>query len=58
MAQDADDATRGNGPPFVFAIDPAADDVLKASFKVDNIPSMCQTICLVRNTSDLIFANN
>ncbi|XP_054282160.1 neural-cadherin-like [Macrosteles quadrilineatus] len=38
VAQDADDATRGNGPPFVFAIDPVADDVLKASFKVENIP--------------------
>lgn len=39
VARDADDSERGNGPPFTFAIDPSADDVLKASFKVENIPS-------------------
>lgn len=38
VANDTDDASRGNGPPFTFSMDPKADDILKASFKVENIP--------------------
>ncbi|XP_076378462.1 neural-cadherin isoform X7 [Megalopta genalis] len=35
-ATDDDDRSRGNGPPFTFRMDPKADDVIRASFKVES----------------------
>ncbi len=34
-AMDRDDKIRGNGPPFQFRLDPAASDVIRTSFKVE-----------------------
>ncbi|XP_077285553.1 cadherin-N2 [Arctopsyche grandis] len=34
-AIDDDDRSKGNGPPFQFRLDPAADDIIRASFKVE-----------------------
>lgn len=34
-ASDRDDALRGNGAPFQFRLDPAADDIIRSSFKVE-----------------------
>lgn len=34
-AMDRDDALRGNGSPFQFRLDPAADDSIRSSFKVE-----------------------
>ncbi|XP_048509175.1 neural-cadherin isoform X2 [Athalia rosae] len=36
LATDDDDRSKSNGPPFTFRMDPNADDVIKASFKVEN----------------------
>nr|CAD7403376.1 unnamed protein product [Timema cristinae] len=36
LATDVDDRNKGNGPPFIFSLDPTADDIIKASFKVEN----------------------
>lgn len=36
LATDDDDRSRSNGPPFTFRMDPNADDVIKASFKVES----------------------
>nr|CAD7572875.1 unnamed protein product [Timema californicum] len=36
LAKDMDDRNKGNGPPFIFSLDPTADDIIKASFKVEN----------------------
>lgn len=35
LAIDKDDALRGNGAPFQFRLDPAADDIIRSSFKVE-----------------------
>ncbi|XP_078049941.1 neural-cadherin isoform X3 [Augochlora pura] len=35
-ATDDDDRSMGNGPPFTFRMDPKADDVIRASFKVES----------------------
>ena len=39
LATDDDDRSRGNGPSFVFRMDPNAADVIRASFKVEHDPS-------------------
>lgn len=36
LATDDDDRSRSNGPPFTFRLDPNADDVIRASFKVEH----------------------
>nr|CAD7453923.1 unnamed protein product [Timema tahoe] len=36
LATDMDDRNKGNGPPFTFSLDPTADDIIKASFKVES----------------------
>ncbi|XP_031778398.1 neural-cadherin isoform X2 [Nasonia vitripennis] len=36
LATDDDDRSKSNGPPFVFRMDPKADDVIRASFKVES----------------------
>ncbi|XP_015602417.1 neural-cadherin isoform X3 [Cephus cinctus] len=36
LATDDDDRSKTNGPPFTFRMDPNADDVIKASFKVES----------------------
>ncbi|XP_046994515.1 neural-cadherin-like [Schistocerca americana] len=35
FATDADDYSRHNGPPFLFRMDPTADDNTKSSFRID-----------------------
>ncbi|XP_037905049.1 neural-cadherin isoform X5 [Hermetia illucens] len=35
LATDDDDRSRSNGPPFQFRLDPGADDIIRASFKVE-----------------------
>ncbi|XP_071875827.1 neural-cadherin-like isoform X1 [Bombus fervidus] len=35
-ATDDDDRSKSNGPPFTFRMDPKADDVIRASFKVES----------------------
>ncbi len=40
MAMDDDDWSKGNGPPFHFRLDPKADDIIRASFKIDHVPSI------------------
>lgn len=36
LATDDDDRSKSNGPPFTFRMDPNAEDVIRASFKVEN----------------------
>lgn len=36
LATDDDDRSKSNGPPFIFRMDPTADDVIRASFKVEH----------------------
>lgn len=36
LATDDDDRSMSNGPPFIFRLDPNADDVIRASFKVEH----------------------
>ncbi|EEB18272.1 predicted protein [Pediculus humanus corporis] len=36
LATDDDDRSKSNGPPFIFRLDPNADDVIRASFKVEH----------------------
>ncbi|XP_044596396.1 neural-cadherin isoform X6 [Cotesia glomerata] len=36
LATDDDDRSRSNGPPFTFRMDPNADDIIRASFKVES----------------------
>ncbi|KAK0172407.1 hypothetical protein PV328_005726 [Microctonus aethiopoides] len=36
LATDDDDRSKSNGPPFTFRMDPNADDIIKASFKVES----------------------
>lgn len=40
LATDDDDRSRSNGPPFTFRMDPNANDVIRASFKVESDNSM------------------
>lgn len=40
LATDDDDRFKGNGPPFMFRLDPYADDVIRASFTVQHDRSM------------------
>ncbi|XP_017854375.1 neural-cadherin isoform X6 [Drosophila busckii] len=35
LANDDDDRSKSNGPPFQFRLDPSADDIIRASFKVE-----------------------
>lgn len=35
LATDDDDRSKSNGPPFQFRLDPTADDIIRASFKVE-----------------------
>lgn len=35
-ATDDDDRSKSNGPPFTFRMDPNADDIIRASFKVES----------------------
>ena len=39
LATDDDDRSKGNGPSFTFRMDPNAEDVIRASFKVEHDPS-------------------
>lgn len=43
-AMDRDDALRGNGAPFQFRLDPAADDLIRAKFKVEQSQSELNNI--------------
>lgn len=45
-ASDRDDALRGNGAPFQFRLDPAADDIIRSSFKVEQNQSECSIFLL------------
>ena len=36
LATDDDDRSKGNGPSFTFRMDPNAQDVIRASFKVNS----------------------
>lgn len=36
LATDDDDRSKSNGPPFTFRMDPNADDIIRASFKVES----------------------
>ncbi|KDR14826.1 Neural-cadherin [Zootermopsis nevadensis] len=36
LATDDDDRSKSNGPPFTFRMDPNADDIIRASFKVEH----------------------
>ncbi|CAA9998827.1 unnamed protein product [Nesidiocoris tenuis] len=36
LATDDDDRSKNNGPPFTFRMDPNADDIIRASFKVEH----------------------
>ena len=42
LATDDDDRSKGNGPSFTFRMDPNAEDVIRASFKVEHDPSKYQ----------------
>lgn len=48
-AMDRDDAIRGNGPPFQFRLDPAADDVIRTKFKVEQNQSELHVIMYTLN---------
>lgn len=39
FAKDADDPSKGNGPPFTFWLDPAVNETLGALFSVTTEPS-------------------
>nr|CAD7427266.1 unnamed protein product [Timema monikensis] len=39
-ATDEDDSTKNNGPPFIFTLDINSEDIIKASFKVENQEQM------------------
>ena len=39
LATDDDDRSKGNGPSFTFRMDPNAEDIIRASFKVEHDPS-------------------
>lgn len=41
LATDDDDRSKSNGPPFQFRLDPGADDIIRASFKVEQDQSKC-----------------
>ena len=36
LATDDDDRSKSNGPPFTFRMDPNADDIIRASFKIEH----------------------
>ncbi|XP_047366877.1 neural-cadherin isoform X7 [Vespa velutina] len=36
LATDDDDRSKSNGPPFTFRMDPNADDIIRASFRVES----------------------
>ncbi|XP_071744986.1 neural-cadherin isoform X6 [Lepeophtheirus salmonis] len=38
LATDDDDRSKGNGPSFTFRMDPNAEDIIRASFKVEHDP--------------------
>lgn len=42
LATDDDDRSKSNGPPFTFKMDPEADDIIRASFKVESDNSKSQ----------------
>lgn len=42
LATDDDDRSKSNGPPFQFRLDPGADDIIRASFKVEQDQSQYQ----------------
>lgn len=52
-AMDRDDALRGNGAPFQFRLDPAADDVIRTKFKVEQNQS--EYYCKINTFSFLLF---
>ncbi|CAG2101814.1 unnamed protein product [Medioppia subpectinata] len=39
FATDLDDASKGNGPPFTFKLDPMASDLIRDSFKIQYDPN-------------------
>jgi len=45
LATDDDDRSKSNGPPFTFRMDPNADDVIRASFKVEHDQSTYNKRC-------------
>lgn len=53
LATDDDDRSKSNGPPFTFRMDPNADDIIRASFKVEHDQSKsacsrpCQTVSFI-----------
>lgn len=49
LATDDDDRSKSNGPPFTFRLDPNADDVIRASFKVEHDQSKKITIYFNNN---------
>lgn len=44
LATDDDDRSKSNGPPFTFRMDPNADDIIRASFKVEHDQSKNQLL--------------
>lgn len=54
-AMDRDDAIRGNGPPFQFRLDPAADDVIRTKFKVEQNQSELHVIMYTLNHLVFLF---
>jgi len=42
LATDDDDRSKSNGPPFTFRMDPNADDIIRASFKIEHDQSECK----------------
>lgn len=46
-ATDDDDRSKSNGPPFTFRMDSYADDVIRASFKVESESSKSETSSII-----------
>nr|CAD7400327.1 unnamed protein product [Timema poppensis] len=53
LAYDEDDRTKGNGPPFSFKMDPSAEDVIRASFKVENEQIALWLLLVLTDSSQL-----
>lgn len=53
LATDDDDRSKSNGPPFTFRMDPNADDIIRASFKVEHDQS--ESACSVTRPNNFIY---
>lgn len=54
LATDDDDRSKSNGPPFTFRMDPNADDIIRASFKVEHDQSK---LLYLKFKTEILFTN-